>query len=128
MGIVFLQLDEILEIHQDQIQRYGGSPGIRDAGVLRSALSIPAASFGGHYFHKDIFEMAAAYLFHIVQGHAFIDGNKRTGSMAAFVFLRMNGVALTADDDRLETLVRGVAQGKIDKPAIAGFFRQHSNS
>lgn len=127
MGIVFLRLDEILEIHQDQIRRYGGSPGIRDAGVLRSALSMPTAGFGEHYFHKDVFEMAAAYLFHLVQGHAFIDGNKRTGTMAAFIFLWMNGVTLKADDARLETLVRGVARGKVDKPAIAEFFRQHSN-
>jgi len=126
MAMVFLQLDEVLDIHQDQIQRYGGSPGVRDIGLLQSALAMPASSFGGEYLHKDIFEMAAAYLFHIVQGHPFIDGNKRTGAMAAFVFLRMNGVTMTANENIFETLVRDVAQGKSEKPAITKFLRQHT--
>src|SRR3989344_7069432 len=112
MGIVFLQLDEIMEIHQDQIQRYGGIFGIRDEGILKSALSMPSAGSGGRYFHSDLFEMAAAYLFHIVQGHAFMDGNKRAGAMAAFVFLQMNGVTLTADNADFEALVLDVARGK----------------
>ena len=128
MDLAFLQLDEVLEIHQDQIQRYGGSPGVRDIGILQSALAMPEAGFGGRYLHEDVFEMAATYLFHIVQGHPFIDGNKRAGAMAAFVFLSMNGISLNAADNSFESLVRSVAQGKTNKATISEFFRRHSKS
>ncbi len=125
--IEFLGLDEILEIHRDQIERYGGSAGIRDMGLLQSAVAMPAAGFGGDYLHQDIFEMAAAYLFHITQNHPFVDGNKRTGTVAAVVFLAMNGVELDADEDELEALVRSVAMGKADKAADAVFLRNNSH-
>ncbi len=69
--------------------------------------------------------MAAAYLFHIVQNHPFVDGNKRAGAVAAFVFLRLNGVELTVDEDAFETIVRAVAAGQASKTAVADFFRQH---
>ncbi len=124
--IEFLGLDEILEIHRDQIERYGGSAGIRDMGLLQSAVAMPAAGFGGDYLHQDIFEMAAAYLFHITQNHPFVDGNKRTGTVAAVVFLEMNGVELDADENELEELVRSVAMGKADKAASAVFLRDNS--
>jgi death-on-curing protein len=70
----FLTLDEILEIHDDQILRYGGDVGIRDWGLLESAIAMPQQSFGGQYLHKDIFEMAAAYAFHLAESQAFVDG------------------------------------------------------
>ena len=94
--------------------------------LLQSALAMPSSGFGGQYFHKDIFEMAAAYLFHIAQNHPFVDGNKRTGAAAALVFLRMNEVRFAASENSFETLVRMTAQGKTDKSAIAEFFRRHS--
>jgi len=97
--IEFLGLDEIINIHMDQIEQYGGSAGIRDIGLLQSAAAMPAAGFGEDYLHKDIFEMAAAYLFHITQNHPFIDGNKRTGIASAATFLGINGILLDADDD-----------------------------
>ena len=81
MNPIFLSLAEVLEIHRDQIERYGGDPGIRDLDLLQSALAIPAAGFGGQYLHNDLYEMAAAYLFHITQNHPFVDGNKRTGAV-----------------------------------------------
>lgn len=121
----FLGLDEVLEIHRDQIERYGGAPGIRDIGLLQSALAVPASGFGGRYLHGDVFEMAAAYLFHIVQDHPFLDGNKRTGAVAALVFLMMNDVELDADEEAFETLVRSVAEGKAGKAAAGEFFREH---
>lgn len=124
--IEFLGLDEVLEIHQDQIKRYGGSAGIRDMGLLQSAVAMPAAGFGDHYLHEDIFAMAAAYLFHITQNHPFVDGNKRTGAAAAVVFLEINGVELTAYEDAFEELVRSVAAGDSDKAAAAAFFRDNS--
>lgn len=126
MEPLFLGLDEVLEIHQDQIGRYGGSAGIRDMGLLKSALAMPSAGFGDKYYHSDLFEMAAAYLFHIVQGHPFVDGNKRTGAMAAYVFLRFNGIMLKAKESEFEAVVRRVTQGKADKAAVAEFFRRNA--
>jgi death on curing protein len=121
-----LTLDDVLEIHQDQIQRYGGSPELRDAGLLASAVDMPLASFGGAILHEDLFQMAAAYLYHIVQNHPFVDGNKRTGAAAALVFLDLNGVEIDVGDDELFEMVMQTAQGRNDKAAIAAFFRSHA--
>ncbi len=123
---LFLALDEVVEIHRDQIERYGGHPDIRDIGLLQSAVGTPAVGFGGDYLHTDIFEMAAAYLFHIVRNHPFVDGNKRTGAVAAVVFLMMNGMDLHAGEKSFEGMVRSVAGGKMDKAGVAEFFRKHS--
>ncbi len=125
---IFLGLDEVIEIHNDQIKRYGGLSGIRDIELLKSAIAMPAAGFGGDYLYTDIYEMAAAYLFHIVRNHPFMDGNKRTGAVASVVFLMMNGVELQADEDSFEKIVLSVAEGKIDKAAIAQFFRNNSGN
>ena len=76
--------------------------------------------------HRDTFEMASAYLFHIVQNHPFVDGNKRTGAVAAVVFLALNGIALEADEDEFERTVRKVAEGRLDKEEIAMFLRNNS--
>ena len=122
----FLTVDEIIAVHRDQIERYGGSAGVRDAGLLESAAAMPAAGFGDQYLHGDLFEMAAAYLFHIVQNHPFVDGNKRAGAAAADVFLRMNGADLRADENAFEELVMEVAQGSAGKGEIAAFFRTHA--
>jgi len=119
----FLTLAEVLEIHQDQIRRYGGRSGIRDLDLLKSALAMPQAGMGVEYFHADIVEMAAAYLFHIVRDHPFIDGNKRTGTVAALVFLALNGIEIDAEETEFEQLVRKAAEGKADKKDIGGFLR-----
>jgi death-on-curing protein len=123
----FLSVEDIIDIHADQIERYGGSLGVRDVELLRSAIGMPEAGFGDQYLHADLFEMAAAYLYHIVQNHPFIDGNKRTGAMAAFVFLKLNGSTLDTDESAFESLVLKAAQGQTDKSAIAEFFRKHSH-
>jgi len=119
----FLTIDEVLAIHRDQIARYGGSEGVRDWGLLQSAIAMPAATFGGQFLHCDLCEMAAAYLFHIVKNHPFIDGNKRVGAVAAYVFLALNDVRLTADNDTYADLVLTVARGETPKSAVAEFFR-----
>jgi death-on-curing protein len=125
---VFLSLAEVLEIHRDQIERYGGHAGLRDLGLLQSALAMPAAGFGGRYLQGDLLEMAAAYLFHIVQNHPFIDGNKRTGTVAAIVFLSLNGIELEADEIQLEKLVFDVAKGKAGKYTVVDFLRKNSRA
>jgi death-on-curing protein len=122
----FLSLDEVAEIHADQLERYGGSPGIRDVGLLQSAIAMPESGFGDEYLHADLFEMAAAYLFHIVQNHPFIDANKRVGAMSAYAFLKLNGLTLTAQDREFESIVLSVAQGKMGKAAVAEFLRKHA--
>jgi len=114
-----------MEIHRDQIERYGGHPGIRDMELLQSAVSMPAIGLGEDYLHGDFYEMAAAYLFHIILNHPFVDGNKRTGLVSAVVFLLLNGMALNADEESFEVLVRSVAEGKTDKAGVAEFFRKN---
>jgi death-on-curing protein len=123
---VFLTLAEVLEIHQDQLNRYGGRSGIRDLDLLKSALAMPQAGMGEEYFHADIVEMAAAYLFHIVRNHPFIEGNKRSGAVAALVFLMLNGIEIEADETEFEHLVMRVAEGRADKTDIAAFLRSRA--
>jgi len=123
---IFLSLDEVIEIHRDQIERYGGSAGIRDMGLLQSAVAMPQAGFGGQFLHADLYEMGAAYLFHIVQNHPFVDANKRVGAMATFTFLKSNGLTLRSPETEFEKVVLAVAQGKLGKAVIAEFLRKHS--
>lgn len=125
MEPIFLGLDEVIEIHSNQIDLYGGSPGIRDIELLQSAVAMPAAGYSEEYLHSDICEMAAAYLFHIIRNHPFVDGNKRTGAVAAIVFLIMNGIEIHADEDRFEAVVRSVAEGRMNKASVATFFKKH---
>ncbi len=124
----FVSKEEVLYAHETQIALYGGSTGIRDLGLLDSALAMPKAMFGGVYLHADAFAMAAAYLFHIVSNHPFVDGNKRTGTVAALTFLKLNGFWFPGEldfDAALESLVLSVACGETDKAAVAAFFREH---
>jgi death-on-curing protein len=123
---LFLTLNEVVIIHRDQIERYGGSLGVRDWGLLQSAIAMPAATFGGQFLHTDLPEMAAAYLFHIVQNHPFIDGNKRAGAASAEIFLSMNDMQLNADADEYAELVLSIARGETSKSAIAEFIRANS--
>ena len=125
MSPVFLNLSEVFRIHRDQIERYGGEPGIRELGLLQSAVAMPAAGFGGRFLAGDLFEMAAAYLFHITRNHPFVDGNKRTGAACALVFLELNDIQINASEDELAEMVTAVAEGRADKEAITDFFRRH---
>lgn len=126
-NVDYLSLEDVLEIHLDQICRYGGSAEVRDMGLLESALAMPQATFAGRSLHQDVYSMAAAYLFHIVQNHPFVDGNKRTGAVAAIIFLALNEVKVVASEEDFEALVWSAATGRTDKEAIAAFFRQHSH-
>ena len=125
MQPLFLTLEEVLEIHRNQIDLYGGGAGVRDLGLLQSALAAPQAGIRSGYLHADLMEMASAYLYHIVRNHPFVDGNKRTGALAAVVFLAMNGVELNAPLDAFESLVVAVAAGKATRAQVAEFLRKH---
>ena len=122
----FLTAEEILGLHKAQLRRFGGAAGIRDLGMLESAVAMPAMGIGDAYFHNDLFEMAAAYLYHIVMNHPFIDGNKRTGTHAAFVFLADNGYLLTLAQTEAYDLVIGVCEGTVTKQQLATAFREHA--
>ena len=122
---LFLTLDEVLGIHADQIRRYGGRPGLRDLGLLQSAAAIPETTCEGEFLHGTVFEMAAAYLFHLARKHPFVDGNKRTALLSALVFLGLNGQRLDAESGALYELVDGVAAGSVDKAEVSVFFRRN---
>jgi len=124
---LFLDLDHTLRLHRSLIEHYGGMERIRDVGLLQSAVAMPQAAYGGEYLHGDVFEMAAAYLFHIVQNHPFLDGNKRTGAASAIVFLALNDIEIDNDEQGLVDLTLSVATGQAGKAEIAEFFRSHAH-
>lgn len=117
---------EVDEIHDEQIALYGGMAGTRDSDALDAAVHMPQQSFGGEYVHSDLFEMAAAYLFHIALNHSYVDGNKRTAAEAADVFLFVNGYELTASEDEYEVLVLSVVEHHASKSQVAEFLRSRS--
>ncbi len=125
MKIRFLGLDEVLAIHRDQVERYGGHEGVRDLGLLESAVAAPEASFDGAYLHGTLPEMAAAYLYHLAQNHPFLDGNKRVAAASMFLFLYMNDLELDCTEDELVELTLGVAAGKVTKAEVAVFLSVH---
>ncbi len=121
----FLTYDDVLLIHEDQTTRYGGSPDLRDPGLLSSAINQPQTSFEGQYLHTDLIEMAAAYLFHIIQNHPFMDGNKRTGTACALVFLDLNGIDMDIPEDELTDFILELARGNREKHEVSAFLRQY---
>ena len=122
----FLSYEQVPLLHQLQIDEFGGASGIKDEGLLRSALAQPESTFRENLLHKDLFEMAAAYLFHLVKNHAFIALNKRIAALTASVFLEINGLLLTADEDHFEKLVMDAAQSLLTKEQLADFFRKNT--
>ena len=123
---LFLDLDHIMRLHRSLIERYGGMEGVRDMGLLHSAIAMPQTAYGGQYMHGDMFEMAAAYLYHIVLNHPFLDGNKRTSAAAAIVFLAINDIQIDNDEEGLVKLSLSVATGQAGKAEIAEFFRSRA--
>jgi death-on-curing protein len=120
---LFLTLAEVLDIHRNQIDLYGGSPGVGDLRLLQSAIAQPEASFAGEWLHSDLFDMAAAYAFHISQNHPFLDGNKRTALATALVFLELNDISLVDPNQVLLPAMLGIAQGKMHKEELAEILR-----
>ncbi len=118
----FVSKSMVLSIHARQIERFGGTPGVRDEGLLESALAQPQATFGGQFLHPTINEQAAAYLYHIAMNHPFIDGNKRTAFAVMDTFLRLNNCALNLTDDRAYDLVMRVARGTMTKEELSTEF------
>lgn len=126
MKVLFLTLGEVLSIHEEQIRLFGGPSGLRDAGLLLSAMGNVEATFGGHFLHESLFEMAAAYLYGICRNHPFLDGNKRTAVAAALIFLDLNRIDLDADEEEFYRLVIGVAEGRVSKASVAVFLQDRA--
>lgn len=124
----FITLEDVLDLHELQLKRYGGSEGIHDLKLLESAVMTPQASFGGEYVHKDIFEMAAAYAFHIAENQAFVDGNKRTALVSALVFLDINGLELTDPKGVLYPAMIDLSAKKLDKSGLGSLLRKLAES
>jgi death on curing protein len=113
-----LTLEEVRVIHALTIEQFGGSSGERDAGALESALAQPAAEYFGVALHPTVAAQASAYLYHLCQAHAFVDGNKRTAVFAMLAFLHLNGFDCQATDEELFQLVVAVARGDLEKTVI----------
>ena len=120
----FLSLEDVLELHEMQLSHYGGATGTRDSGLLESAVMMPQASFGGQYVHNGIYEMAAAYAFHIAENQPFVDGNKRTALAAALVFLDWHQVEIEDPGEELYNAMIGLAEKRIDKATLAKIFEK----
>ena len=121
---LFLSIQQIDLLHLEVLKEFGGADGLRDRGLLESALEMPWATFDGKLLHKNLSSIAAAYLFHICRNHPFIDGNKRVALGAALIFIEVNGGTIRASDDELERLTLGIASSEINKDAVTTFFRR----
>lgn len=122
----FLELDDVVAIHAESIRRFGGGLGVRDAGLLESALAMPKATMFGELLHPTLYEQAAAYLFHLVKNHPFVDGNKRIGLAAALTFLGTNGYWVESTSSDLIELTLGVVEGRVTKADVAVFLSEHA--
>ncbi len=121
----FLSVEFVIQIHKRVINEFGGDTGLRDRGLLESAVAMPQSTFGGTFLHVDLAEKAAAYHFHLCVNHAFIDGNKRVAVAAAEVFVLANGCELSATDDELEDITISVAKGQASKDDVIAFYKRH---
>ncbi len=122
--ITFLSMEHLLQIHADQLAKYGGLDGFIDQNVVASALTQPSAKMFGEYLHSDIACMAAAYLFHFCASQGFVDGNKRTGAACTVDFLAMNGYLLHCTSTELYEVSFSVANNGMNKEEIADWIRE----
>jgi len=120
----FLSLHDVLIIHKNQIELYGGQDGLRSMDLLSSAIAVPESTFDGEYLHKNIYEMAAAYAYHIGMNHPFIDGNKRAALASALIFLDLNGIELDDSGMVLYDAMIRVASGIEKKDYLANIFKR----
>lgn len=122
----FLSKRLVLAIHRDQVESFGGRQGLRDEGLLDSALAQPRATAEGRLLHRTVYEQASAYLFHVCSNHPFVDGNKRVAFAAMDTFLRINGLRLTLSEDEAYELTMSVAARRMTKQRIAATLRRRT--
>lgn len=124
----YVSLSQVLRLHDALLQRSGGAPGLRDLGRLEAALAQPRASFGGADLYPSLLEKAAALCFSLVQGHPFIDGNKRVGHASMEVFLVMNGYELVAAVDDQEAVILSLASGQLNREQLTAWVCQERST
>ena len=125
--LTFLSVQEVIGVHADQVNRYGGSHGLRDLGLLESATFRAQTSFGGVYLYKTIFDKAAALGQSIILNHPFIDGNKRTGVVSMMMFLRANDRKLNVSQDDLVNTALRIAKEEVQIQEIAAWLKKNSS-
>jgi death-on-curing protein len=120
----FLSADMAMAVHDRQLAEHGGLQGVKDEGLLDSAMARPINKHS--YGEEDLFELAAAYAFGIARNHPFADGNKRTAWVMARLFLRRNGITLRFDKADAIRMVVALAAGELAEEAVASWFREHA--
>jgi len=119
---------QVLILHERMIQKYGGSSGVRDMGMLESAIGRPFATFGGEDLYSDVFMKAGAFIQSIVKNHPFIDGNKRTAFSGTIVFLLASGVIVSAGTNQIVKFMLRVANENLSVDEIAAWLKKHTKS
>jgi death-on-curing protein len=127
MAVHFIPQEIVLTIHADLLQRYGGQPGVRDRGLLESALAQPKVTMGGRYAHRSIFAKAFAYGYHVCKNHPFVDGDKRVAFVLMDIFLQKNGWEIVASEEEAYSTMVALASGEFTKSQLASWLREHSS-
>jgi len=127
MATRFIPNKIVSTIHSDLLQRYGGRPGLRDPGLLDSALAQPKMTVGGKFVHKSLFDKAAAYGFHVCKNHPFVDGNKRVAFVLMDIFLQKNGWEITSNEEEAYSMMISLASGKLSKAQLSKWLKEHSS-
>jgi len=127
MATRFIPNKIVSTIHSDLLQRYGGRPGLRDPGLLDSALAQPKMTARGKFVHKTLFDKAAAYGFHVCKNHPFVDGNKRVAFVLMDIFLQKNGWEITANEEEAYSMMISLASGKLSKAQLSKWLEEHSS-
>ena len=127
MAVHFIPDDLVLIIHADLLHWYGGQPGLRDRGLLESALAQPKITVGGKFAHRTLFEKAAAYGFHLCKNHPFVDGNKRVAFVLMDIFLQKNGWEIVTHEEEAYSMMMALASGRLTKAQIASWLKEHSS-
>jgi len=127
MATRFIPNRIVSTIHSDLLQRYGGRPGLRDPGLLDSALAQPKMTVGGKFVHKTLFDKAAAYGFHVCKNHPFVDGNKRVAFVLMDIFLQKNGWEITSNEEEAYSMMISLASGGLSKAHLSKWLKEHSS-
>ena len=127
MEVRFIPQEVVLTIHADLLQRYGGEPGVRDVGLLDSALSQPRMTVGGKHAHTSIFDKSAAYGFHVCKNHPFVDGNNRVSFVLMDIFLQKNGWELVCPEEEAYETMMHLASGELTKSKLSLWLKKHSS-
>ena len=123
--MIRLTKQQVIMLHQDVIAQSGGSPEIRDEGLLDSALNAPFQTFAGMELYPTIIDKAAHLGYSLIKNHAFVDGNKRIGTHVMLIFLMLNGIDVDYEDEELTRLILGVAAGKISSEQLLAWLQAH---